>query len=109
MAIVSAALLALALSSTRAAYAAESSAVAGAAIPPAKHVATLTARVPASARKQAAKQALFGAAASPPYVNALAGVAADSEYATNITIGGQSFPVLVDTGTPASTSSVAGA
>src|ERR1700691_5623119 len=66
-------------------------------VPPAAQFSVpLTKKVPRPMYKKNLLKALRGRASSPTAV--LAGSDDDAEYLTNITIGGQNFKVIVDTG-----------
>jgi hypothetical protein len=103
MALVSAALLALAASNAHAAHTVQRlahvpSVAAATDIPPAAHFAPITGRIGASARRRAYKKAVVQHATDRVYTGELAGAGFDEEYTTAITVGGQNFTVIFDTG-----------
>ena len=64
-------------------------------LPKAQFVAEFTGSVPRSAQKNAILRQLRGPASKTIQI---AGSDGDEEYLTNITIGGQHFDVIIDTG-----------
>lgn len=68
-------------------------------LPPAQFFVPLTEKVSRSAHKKELFRALRESGNGPQsYTATLAGAADDIEYVTDITIGGQNFKVVVDTG-----------
>jgi predicted aspartyl protease len=67
-------------------------------LPAADFAVSLTAKTPRSTRKKEMLRALRGSKSSKASTASLAGSDQDEEYLTDITIGGQSFKVIVDTG-----------
>lgn len=67
-------------------------------IPPAEVSLPFTGKSPRSAFKKHVRESLRAHFASSSSVAPLAGSGFDEEYLVNITVGGQHFPVIVDTG-----------
>lgn len=67
-------------------------------LPPAQFSVALAAKVPRSTYKNSMRSAVLGRWKPSNYTGVLAGSSDDEEYLINITIGGQNFQVIVDTG-----------
>lgn len=67
-------------------------------LPQAQFSVALAAKTPRSTYKNNMREAVLKKGKASNYTGVLAGSDDDEEYLTNITIGGQTFQVIVDTG-----------